>query len=73
MKFNFENFSGQSIGKPTKVKRWYDRHVRSWVLQVTDDNGFQIGQAVYVGTKGEAIDEEARLIREVKAGEWDNL
>jgi hypothetical protein len=34
---------------------WYDRHTRSWVVQLLDDRDNQIGDADFVATKGEAV------------------
>lgn len=31
------------------VDTWYDRHTRSWVVQLKDRDGNQIGDAEYVG------------------------
>lgn len=36
------------------VDRWYDRPARSWVIQLKDAQGNQIGDAVYVATRAEA-------------------
>jgi hypothetical protein len=33
------------------IDTWYDRHCRSYVTQLKDSNGFQIGDANYDGTK----------------------
>jgi hypothetical protein len=43
---------------PSKVERWYDRHTRSWVVQLKDDEGNQIDDAIYVASKPEAIRQE---------------
>lgn len=37
------------------IDRWYDRHIRSWVIQRKDSEGNQIGDSVYVYSKPEAI------------------
>ena len=34
---------------------WYDRHTRSWVVQLLDDRGNQIGDADFVATKSSAV------------------
>lgn len=44
---------------PTTVDRWYDRRTSSWIVQLKDREGNQIGQAVYVGTRREAEKQEA--------------
>lgn len=33
------------------IDTWYDRHTRSWVVQLKDREGNQIGEAEYVGNK----------------------
>lgn len=37
----------------TAYKRdlWYDRHTRSWVAQLKDSDGNQVGDAEYTGRK----------------------
>lgn len=34
-----------------KVRTWYDRAIRSWVTQIVDEEGNQIGDASYSGSK----------------------
>jgi len=46
---------------PFKVDRWYDRHTKSWVVQLKDEDGNQIGNATYLGVKQQAITEENRM------------
>lgn len=41
--------------KPSKVDMWYDRHEYSWVIQLKDTEGNQIGDAIYVHSKPEAL------------------
>lgn len=36
-----------------KIEYWYDRHARSWVVMQVDEEGNQIGEAEYCGTKEE--------------------
>jgi hypothetical protein len=43
--------------KPFNVDMWYNRHERSWVIQVKDEEGNQIGNATYVATKPEALNQ----------------
>lgn len=33
------------------IETWYDRHTRSWISQLKDPNGAQLGDAEYAGTK----------------------
>ena len=33
------------------IETWYDRHTRSWVSQLKDREGSQLGDAEYSGTK----------------------
>ena len=47
------------------IDKWYDRHTRSWVIQLKDESGYQIGNAIYVATKEEA-DREARNMAEIE-------
>lgn len=28
---------------------WWDRHTQCWILQRKDGNGYQVGDAIYVG------------------------
>ena len=41
--------------KPFSIDMWYNRHERSWVVQVKDEEGTQIGDAAYRGSKSEAL------------------
>ncbi len=50
-----------------KVERWYDRNTRSWVIQLLDDQGNQVGNAVYVGNKHDALYEENLMKKELEA------
>ena len=51
-------------GYKMKVEKWYDRYSRNWIIQLLDAKGNQIGNAVYVYTKNEAIREVELLKRE---------
>lgn len=53
MKFNLDH-NHQEL-KPSKVDMWYDRHERSWVVQLKDQEENQIGEATYVYSKPEAL------------------
>ena len=33
------------------IDTWYDRHTRSYVIQIKDRAGNQLGNAIYVGNK----------------------
>lgn len=36
---------------PSEVVYWYDRNTRSWIIQVLDANGHQLGEeATYIGS-----------------------
>jgi hypothetical protein len=37
------------------VDRWYDRHTRTWVVQLIDEERNQIGPAIFVYSKSEAL------------------
>ncbi|TVY09920.1 hypothetical protein [Paenibacillus cremeus] len=57
-KFKY-NFSLEDTEqKPAKVDKWYDRGTRSWVVQLKDHEGNQIGDAIYVASKSEAAEQE---------------
>jgi len=43
--------------KPFCVDMWYNRSERSWVIQVKDEDNYQIGDSVYVRTKLEALNQ----------------
>ena len=64
MKFYFSNH--HKVSTPKSVDKWYDRYTRSWVVQLKDQNGFQIGDAYYCGSRVEAETEENRLKGEYK-------
>lgn len=38
-----------------RLDRWYDRKNRTWVVQAKDSAGNQVGDAIYVATKREAM------------------
>jgi hypothetical protein len=42
--------------KTYTIDRWYDRSLRSWIIQLMDENDFQVGEAVFVYSKKEAFD-----------------
>jgi len=43
--------------KPFSIDMWYNRRERSWVVQVKDEEGNQIGNAKYVYSKPEALNQ----------------
>ena len=49
-----------------KVDKWYDRKTRSWIIQTLDAEGNQIGDATYVGSRGEADREKVDRKRELQ-------
>ena len=36
------------------IDKWYDKFTKSWVVQLKDENDYQIGDAIYVYSKREA-------------------
>lgn len=55
--------------KAVKTDRWYDRRTRNWVVQAKDAADNQVGEAVYVYTKREAIAEERIMRDRINRGE----
>jgi len=43
--------------KPFSIDMWYNRHERSWVVQVKDEDNCQIGDSAYVHSKLEALNQ----------------
>jgi len=60
---------GQNI--PHHIDRWYDRHERSWTIQLKDKYDNQIGDAVHVYSKQEAINAENEFKKEHNLCEYD--
>lgn len=56
----------RELNIPHHIDRWYDRHERSWVVQLKDKFDNQIGEAIYVYSKEKAIIEENKLREEYK-------
>jgi hypothetical protein len=52
-------------GPAIKTELWYDKHTRSWVVQAMDAEDNQIGKAIYVYSKREAIAEEEIMKLEI--------
>ena len=46
------------------VDKWYDRHTRSWIIQLMDESDNQIGDAMYYGNRADADEAYTRLIKE---------
>ncbi|MBQ6679512.1 MAG: hypothetical protein IJM76_05760 [Lachnospiraceae bacterium] len=51
------------------VDAWYDRHTRLWVIERLNKDGYQIGDAIYVYGKKDAMEIKAELEREIENGE----
>jgi len=43
--------------KPFSIDMWYNRHERSWVIQVKDEENCKIGDSVYVHSKLETLNQ----------------
>ena len=43
------------------IDAWYDRHSRSWCIQLLNKEGFQVGNAVWVGNRADKDAEVAWL------------
>ena len=55
---------------PVSVDQRYDRHIRSWVTTLLDANGYQIGHALFDGTRADAAASRrfyARILAEFAA------
>ena len=54
MKIDYNiDYGKESI--PDHIKYWYDRHTRSWIVQLMDNEDNQIDEATYVYKKSEAL------------------
>lgn len=49
--------------KVVSIDAWYDRHTRSWCIQLLNKDGYQVGEASWVGYK-EAKDQ---VVADLKA------
>lgn len=47
--YNFTEFD-ENV---TKIDAWYDRHTKDYCIQLLNKDGFQIGDAIRVGTKAD--------------------
>lgn len=43
------------------VDAWYDRHTRLWIIQLRNKDGYQVGDAVIVYGKADAMKRTAEL------------
>lgn len=51
--------------KVASVDMWYDRHERLWCLQLLNKDGYQVGNAQYIGGgKKEALQLKKQLEKE---------
>ena len=46
-----------------KIDAWYDRHNRSYCIQKLNKEGYQVGDAIYVGNKAD----KDSVVKELKA------
>lgn len=46
-----------------KIDAWYDRHTRDWCIQLLNKDGYQVGDAIRVGTKA-GKDSEVKWLKE---------
>lgn len=51
-----------------RVEMWYDRSVKSWVVQKKDSRSYQVGDCIYVYSKREALDIKKFCENELKDG-----
>lgn len=56
--YNFKPFDEKVV----KIDAWYDRHTRDYCIQKMNAEGYQVGDAIRVGTKA---DKEA-VVKELK-------
>jgi hypothetical protein len=57
---------------PHHVDMWYDRHTRSWVIQLKSKDDFQIGDADYIGNgKESALKRKESLEKQYKLGKYE--
>lgn len=50
--------------KVVKIDAWYDRHGRQWRIELLNKDGFQVGDAIYVGNK-EDKDSNVKYLKEL--------
>ena len=46
-----------------KIDAWYDRHSRSYCIQKLNKEGYQVGDAIYVGNKAD----KDSVVKDLKA------
>lgn len=63
MKFRFsdEIYNHEYDETPAQIDKWYFRKTKSWVVQLKNKAGDQLGNAYYCYTKQEAEEEVKRL------------
>ena len=49
--------------KVVKIDAWYDRHTRSYCIQLLNKEGYQVGDAIYVGNKAD----KNAVVKDLKA------
>ena len=54
----------EGLDVPHHTDCWYNRYEKSWVVQLKDKYGNQIGEATYVYSKQEAIKAENKFKEE---------
>ena len=68
MKFHIKGFNPENDHfdeTVTDVVAWYDRHTKLWVIQKLNKDGFQIGNALFIAGKKNAMDEAYQLKQEL--------
>ena len=65
VRIDLRNYQPQEFDeKVVKIEAWYDRHCRLWVIQKLNKEGFQIGDAVYLWGKKDAMEYKKELEKE---------
>lgn len=49
--------------KVVAIDVWYDRHGRDYCIELLNKDGFQVGDAIYVGNKAD----KNQIVKELKA------
>lgn len=57
-----------TAGPAVSTDRWYDRHTRCWVVQAKDCEDNQVGEAIYVYSKREAVAEQRQMVLDIERG-----
>jgi len=50
-----KNNEGLKEEIPFSIDMWYNRHDKSWVVQLKDEDNNQLGDSTYVHSKPEAV------------------